>query len=287
VPHFKCTLTWIFLAEVFVERESVKSLLELLPKLGTAIVDSLKNETKYFRRLLFLIQETEETIHHFLSGNLSHFDPHVGDTACQIRAYYFALMYQKKTEITPELERAKNLLQKYAEQLMIAMDQGARNLHRPLRPKPLAQFLNELDLSFTLPENALVLSIAHILSKYRWVDEEGISNRIDTLYLQRSLMESRSFIEEFLENLQQRFAQISVDFLLNLSSLLQQFRIPLCSTPEFLMHSSTKDFLKRVQVPCLSTFEILIKSLELQRTIPIALVVSFLGENTQQAYFFF
>ena len=265
----------------------MKSLLDLLPKGGRSLVDSLQNETKFLRRILFLIQEAEEGISHFLKGDLSHFDPHVGDTACQIRAYYFALLWSKREEVFPSLERDLSQLKKYAENLMILVDQGAQNLHRDLRPCSLADFFELLNLSFDLSETALILVSSHFLSKYSWKDEEAISQKINLNLLQDKISTGREFALSFSQYLQKTFTEVSIEFLFRLADRLSQEKADFLSPPELIQNFLVRDTFGRRQLPCLIVFELIVRCLEINPVIPVMLVMSFLHIPNRKFYFFF
>jgi hypothetical protein len=292
-----------------VRKISEKSLLDLLPKGGNSLVDSLQNEGKYLRRILFLIQEAEEGIQHFLKGNLSHFDPHVGDTACQIRAYYFALLWTKREAIFPSLERDLSQLKKYAEKVMILIDQGDRNEHQALRPCLLTIFLEELGLSLSLSAQGLVLVIGHVLSEYAWRDEEGISQKIDKLKLQNVAVGlGRSFLVEWIQGLQRKLAEISVAFIEDLAVLRgmplgdramtpKAVEVPLllpggggqggggCAPIHSWRALMVKDRLGRPQWPCLLTFDTLSEALQRDSSVLMGWVIEFRREEVRTEFF--
>ena len=260
----------------------MKSLLDLLPKGGRSLVDSLQNETKFLRRILFLIQEAEEGISHFLKGELSHFDPHVGDTACQIRAYYFALLWSKREEVFPSLERDLSQLKKYAENLMILMDQGARNLHRDLRPSFLDVFLEKVSLDLSMSEIGLVLINAHILSKYRWVDEEGISQKIDKLKIRREMREARTFVDDLVRHLQMELSWISIqmvlDWLKDLELLKDEDLWSQPSVMETLLYQGDDG---RWALPSFGTLEIILKHARKISHLPLFFSLTVISESEE------
>lgn len=264
----------------------MNSLLDLLPKGGASIVDSLANETKFFRRFLFLIQEAEEGIQHFLKGDLFHFDPHVGDTACQIRAYYFALLWTKRKEVFPSLEKDLTQLKTYAEKMTILMDQCSRNLHRPLRPTSLDIFLEKLGVDLKLSEQGLILTISHLLSKYRWVDEEGISQTINEFQIESAALDTGTFIKTFVRHLQQRLSEISTDFVKAQSLELVNEKVDFYSHPEVLNCLYQRGDFNRSVYPCLATVEVIVKSIQYVSKIPIALLTTFDSVNTTAIFIF-
>ncbi len=251
----------------------MQSLLDLLPKGGSSIVDSLKNEMKFFQRFLFLIQEAEEAIGHFLKGNLSHFDPHVGDTACQIRAYYFALLWTKREETFPSMERDLVQLKTYAEKIIVAIDRGNRNLHQPLRPCIFLEFLEKLNIDVSISELGVTLSIAHLLSKYRWVDEEGISQRIDEEKLQQAIPGEKRFFLELSRHWQKKLASFSSKFMMDLIEKSESQKANIQSSSTLALSLLRKDSYGRIQLPCLMTFEVITRALELNKTIAMAWII--------------
>ncbi len=255
------------------------SLLDLLPKGGNSLVDSLQNEEKYLRRLLFLIQEAEEGIQHFLKGNLSHFDPHVGDTACQIRAYYFALLWQEREVHTPPLEKDRSQLRQYAEKIMIVLERSQQGIYRDKRPVRLDTFLEDLGVSLKLSELGLILTISHVLSKYRWMDEEGISQRLDYLRMQRDLRESNLFVKNFLRHFQQRLSLISVQFILKLAEALSDLE-DFTAKPEVLNYLLCQGDENRSLLPSFATLEVILKHMRYCSKIPVVFSLSLMSQSS-------
>jgi hypothetical protein len=258
----------------------MKSLLDLLPKGGSSIVDTLQNELKFFRRFLFLIQEAEEGISHFLKGNLSHFDPHVGETACQIRAYYFALLWRKREEVAPSLERDLTQLKKYAENLMILLEQVSQNLHRECRPCALSVFLDKLNLNLKISETGWVLIIAHLLSKYRLIDQEGISETIDLLKLQRCMNESRIFTRELVNYLQVKLSALSVNWVINWAEDLPK-NSDIVTTPEVLKKLLREGDDHRLCLPSFGTLDVILKHIRYVSQVPIFFALTVLTASSQ------
>jgi hypothetical protein len=265
----------------------MKSLLDLLPKGGNSLVDTLDNELKFFRRFLFLIQEAEEGIQHFLQGNLSHFDPHVGETACQIRAYYFALLWTEREQFLPNLERDLVQLKTYAERIFILINQGSLNGHRYLRPCSLSFFLEELGLDLKISETGWALIMSHILSKYRWVDAEAISQKMDEEKLSRGMSDTRRFSKELGRHLQKELSKVSTNFIFSLVNKLPQEKSGFVLSPELMGSLLIHDSFGREQLPCLIVFELIVRSLEVNPAIPVMLVMNFLHIPNQKFYFFF
>jgi hypothetical protein len=262
------------------------SLLDLLPKGGNSMVDSLENEGKYLRRILFLIQEAEEGIQHFLKGNLSHFDPHVGDTACQIRAYYFAFLWQEREVHVPPLEKDRSQLRQYAEKIMILMERSQQGAYRDKRPERLDAFLEDLGMRLKLSELGLVLTISHILSKYRWVDEERISQFLDEDKLIRTIFDTGTFVKELVRHLQRKLSKFSTNFIDEEAIKLEErgFNLYSCHRVLLLLHRWS-DFDRSVY-PCLATLEVILNSIRWLSKIPIVLMLSFLKEEDQSVFIY-
>jgi hypothetical protein len=266
----------------------MKSLLDLLPKGGNSMVDSLKNEMKFFRRILFLIQEAEEGILHFLKGDLSKFDAHVGETSCQVRAYYFALLWLRRDEVFPVIEKDLQMLKKYVDQLVILLDQGKLDGHRFLRPSRMIDFLNNLAVTLFISEETFILTVAYFLQKYAFLDEQKISQEMDEKSVELSMLESTNFVTQFLRHLQRALAELSINFIHDLVQDFPEKQKKYLSTRLEIFPSLLKnDSMGRLQLPCISSFEVIIRSLEQNMKIPVVLVLSFLGNEAFQEAFVF
>ncbi len=264
----------------------MKSLLDLLPKGGGSIVDSLQNETKFLRRLLFLIQEGEEGISHFLKGELSHFDPHVGDTACHIRACYFSYLWISQKEVFPGLERDMFLLKTYAEKISVVIEQGARNFHRDLRSCFLGKFLNELNVTLDLGEVSLNLIASHLLSKYSWLDRKKMPQSINQNLLTEVMQESVAFCTALTRNLQRKLSVASVEFIISVSNFLSKKNVDFQSLPVLLPFLLKEDSCGRTQLPCIAVFELIANFMRCNPAMVCVWIVDFVESGSRGDFFF-
>jgi hypothetical protein len=264
----------------------MNSLLDLLPKGGKSVVDSLQNETRFLRRILFLIQEAEEGISHFLKGNLSHFDPHVGDTACHIRACYFSYLWINREEILPDLERDRSSLKSYAEKVLVVMDQSLRNSHRPLRPCFLDEFLSELNVGLFFGEISLNIIVSHLLSKYAFVDEKEMPQSINQDLLNQSMHESVAFCTALVRSLQRKLSIVSVEFVIFLSQLLSKKGLILSGSPALFESLVKEDSCGRKQLPCIAVFELIANFMKCNSKVSCVWIVDFLELKSRRAFFF-
>ncbi len=264
----------------------MKSLLDLLPKGGNSVVDTLDNELKFFRRFLFLIQEAEEGIQHFLQGNLSHFDPHVGDTACQIRACYFSCLWIDRQKIFLYLKRDMFSLRTYAEKCALLLDQGVRNSHRSLRPCFLSEFLDQVNLNLDLENVSLNIVISHLLSKYAWIDEKKMPQFVDQKLLQTEMNESVAFCKSFFRHLQKQLSRVSVEFIIFLSKSLESSGVKLNSSGVLLPALLKQDSYERDQLPCIAVFDVISNFLARTQKIDCVLIVDFVKRHVRESFVF-
>ncbi len=264
----------------------MESLLNLLPNGGNSCVDQLSNEIKYLQRVLFLIQEAEEALDYFLKGTLSHFDPHVGDTACQIRAYYFALLWKNRHDHLQSLFKDRSLLNTYAEKTQILMEKSHENHYRSLRPLPLSQFLTELNLSPNISSLTFTLTLAHLLSKYSWKDEEGISQRMDEKKFSSLSKQNLSFTRMFFKHLQQKASHQSIEFIEKESDLLCEKGIVLLSNSKNFPFLKRMSDYNRMILPCFATLEVIVNSIQFNSSINICIIITFLPESSTEFFSF-
>jgi hypothetical protein len=235
---------------------------------------------------LFLIQEAEEGIQHFLKGNLSHFDPHVGDTACHIRACYFSYLWINREEIFICLERDRVLLKVYAEKVVILIDQSRQGLHRPLRPSFLNEFLQELNVNLSLYSASLDVIISHLLSKYAWIDEKGMPQSMDESLVIRTMKESVAFSSALIRNMQRKLSFASTEFMIFLAKLLVEKKQEINSLPTLLPFLIEEDGCRRMQLPCISAFELIATFIRSESRITIVWMVDFINKETREIFIF-
>jgi hypothetical protein len=75
------------------------SIVDLLPQNNSALVRDSKMASEIFKLIYHIINLLADCLHQFyIRRNYQYFDPHVGENACQIRAYAFVILAEKKYE---------------------------------------------------------------------------------------------------------------------------------------------------------------------------------------------
>lgn len=166
---------------------------------------------------LLLLVAAKESIEAFQRGELSKFDPLVGENSCQIRAVKIALIASKKSfdtkALLDEIDRSKKILIKILE----SVD------HTPPCERTLKCFFELHDIDIFMSKDAIFLIKSYILTKTKLV-----LSRADTISFLRSektaplrIKEfgdvSRTFIEALIKKLRTILSESSVVFLHELS----------------------------------------------------------------------
>jgi len=166
---------------------------------------------------LFLLVAAEESMKSFQRGELSKFDPLVGENSCQIRAVKVALLASKKSlnieEMLEEISCSRNIIN----ELLESIDDFST------QEKSLRCFIESHNIDIFMSKDAIFLIQSYILSKTKLV-----LSRVDTMTFLRSektrplqIKEfgdvSRDFIENLIKTLRNKLSESSARFVQELS----------------------------------------------------------------------
>ena len=155
-------------------------------------------------RIAIALKLALEAITHFQHDRLEKFDAHVGDTACQIRAFITLCLAKKHPNFTHDIQTIKQLL-KHLQDLKLL-----------LAPSNIEMMLEPMDSTHSLSITTPYLAACYILAKYVEKDEEALPQRINKKHFQAENQQTRKFTEKLLHKLQVFVSEYSCRYIIHL-----------------------------------------------------------------------
>lgn len=265
-------------------------------------ISCLKFFSKNFRMLLvnrsmkikmlnlmrfFLDQLIEAMTVFYYEKNMIKFDPHVGDTLCQIRAYKILLLCHEnrkknltfvKQELAIYNKCYLNLvacLAKFEE-----LERTFSKYHKDLdSPELLDAFLKRNKLIFSLTEDMYFLMQSYTLSKYSVIDGAGISRGINYQQICSDYIMSKTCAKRLMRGFQVELSKYSCRFIFSLIEKLEESNFKeLKSILPFLLKADDD---RREVLPCYEATKILWASL-ISKKMPVFII----AEAGKQKYEF-
>lgn len=230
------------------------------------------------RLLDFFVGKLIETITAFyIENKFSEFDPHVGDTLCQIRAYM--MLSIANSELSSRLEstrrevaRLKNIQQlikqKIAEFENLINTKSSKYNKVLDSSEQLDKFLDVNGLVFNITEEHYFITQARLLTLFSKVDAQGISRGIHYDKLCHEAGISKTLAKRMMHNYQQNISSLSCQFIFRLLNELPGHR-----ELQLLLHRlqyTDKD--KRNVLPCYPVTQILMAHI-LSKQFPVLIMI--------------
>lgn len=237
---------------------SIQELLSQSP--GTQLPNHCKFQ-KILQLIAFTIQHIIEGLELFyIKQDLGCFDPHVGETACQIRAYKNLLLANQIKSKTPfviaNINELTHLYEKISHSISFYTKIENTPAARNLPETTLDKFMQNLNCNVLLDEDVIYLTLSRILTKYKYLDEKG-NSYIDTNALQNALSLSREGAKQLSIFYQRKLAKLSCDFI---TAISQQLPSPLSIS---MIHTLTlDDDNMRKTLPCYLTTKIILAHMQ-------------------------
>lgn len=199
----------------------------------------------------------------YVRQNFSVFDPHVGDTLCQIRAAMFLHFYKNNNSNNYqkgniELKKIYEILAKIRAAINIfenKMEQNKSNYFSELDAKEeLISFLKKWGLDFKLSTEIHALFISLLLTQFRIMNSEGMAQELDYLAFSRAATISKNAAKNLLDFYQVRLSVLSTNFVLSLVDKLPDY----LREKKSLLHICQRDSNKRAVLPCYEVTKIIL-----------------------------
>lgn len=201
------------------------SSLQLLPQSSKTQIPNHLKYSKVLQLVKFFTQHAVSALEAFyIKENFYEFDPHVGENACQIRAYQIALI---ASNINKEI---KYIIYRKIEQLSLLISKIEKDLPHyqkleTTRQKiyghyvTLEEFILKNKYYFEINETELFLILTKILTNYKAVTVQSKSN-ICYSRLTKDLGASKNTARELVHLYQVNISKISCGFILELANQL-------------------------------------------------------------------
>lgn len=187
------------------------SSVELLPQDSNMIIKDSALQSNVAKMLSFFSLLLSDALYDFYTISKYHkFDPHVGDTACQIRAYQLIKMRYEPVNYSPN-NRIDQLIS-----ISNRIDRFNNQNKELLKRLPLEDFINKNELMFHISSNEWLLLRMYFLTFFK---EEGDGNTTYINYdaISHSIGVSRKLAKKIVRYYQISLAQSSCDIVLELA----------------------------------------------------------------------
>jgi hypothetical protein len=248
----------------------------LLHQEPTALLTTTEMKLKVLVNLSYFIKEAVIALKTFQERKFEKFDPHVGETSCQIRAYMMFLLQSKLRDknyvsiLKKELKKLEALhrlaMQQIVDFQLVLNQKNNRHTSNVFNHEELRAFLQAKHLVFTLSDDAKFLMQSYFLTKFKGKTLAGDSY-IDHEKICQEMNISKKLSRKIVHYYQTQLAGNSTDFIFKL----------LTDLPEYYNLSFTlkklnfKDDDERSVLPCYLVIKILLQHM-IKQECPILIV---------------
>lgn len=236
----------------------------LLPQSPDSIIKDTIARKNILELMGVLILETIETLKDFyLKNKLSSFDPHVGDTACQLRAYKFFNLSIKKKQIFSERDIFNKLVELNANYGLIKKTilEQAQGVKIKNNSQSILTLFLENNLLIFLGKEIFFLVYSRILTIFKEDDGFG-GTRINFEKLSRKFNISRKLAKKFVHYYQGCVAELSCHFVFSLVDEMATVD----GVGIILKKLQKMDGDDRPVLPCFASMEVLLAHMRTQET---------------------
>ncbi len=238
------------------------SILDFFPKDPNSLLKNLQMKEETLSFLIRLLKIGVDALKNFDQKNFYLFDPHVGDTACQIRALkiLFVVNKLKSMEIHEEIKILKECqlkVESILKDFYHLKESKNINICKNLAStETISQFLREKNLLINISRETHFLIISYFLTYYK-EDRFDTSNTIQFNKISSELNVTRKYSKKLIHAYQVRLSNESISFIIDLlkkTPTYQAWNPVICS----LQH---KDDDGRSVIPCFLTIKVLLESI--------------------------
>jgi hypothetical protein len=223
----------------------------------------------FLKTYLCFVHFSIAAVEAFLRGDLEQFDAHVGETACQIRAYrVFLLFHLHDGRSRPGLRHALSALKKIQEIVVSHIELGL-----PMKNAGVSAcgLLKDMDVDLVCDQDLLFLIMTYFLKQFSVIDDEDEIGSYIRNMRQEDLPEglSRNLFEQAIKRCQRKVSEDSCRFILQLLQELDG----LSPLKEVSPHFIKRDELGREVLPAFLSGHVIFRHLLTQSHLPAALIV--------------
>ncbi len=231
----------------------------LLPYQPDTIVRKKVTVDNFIRTVFFMLQASVEGLNALISQTSLHlFDPHVGETSCQIRAYQLLKLFSKK-ELRQKCILAKGVLADHLEKVRSKKFSSNKSVKLYI-----SELISFFECGFFLDMDVAFLVVCFILTKYKTsvhgrivFDYHGLSESLDIV---------SKHTHRLARHLQKIVSEFSVDHVFDLLHSLRGKAI----LPAKIFQKLTRfDESQRNMAPCFFVMEAILQSLLCRESINV------------------
>ena len=252
------------------------TVLDLLPQKRDSRLPNLDAALRLLKRIDFFVEQACEAMSRLSSNQWSFFDPHVGDTACHLRAFMNLNIYTLQLINLEFCQKMSEMLASEKEAIKRISLSLSKN-EFPKNKLTIDEFLTQNNLKLEFPRFFFYLISAYTLSfTIGCGKKEDERNTIDYNSVADFIGESRKYVDKLCHHLQRRIAEMSCDFLIKICNDLQGSQ-----AKKSLIQRTCKDRRGRWVVPCFQSGVVLSEFI-----VQHEVVVSLRDNNTDSVFFF-
>lgn len=240
---------------------------DLAPYQSDGLLHTPSLRYKHLKLMRFLVEHVIQAVSLFyIEKKYSFFDPHVGDTLCQIRTAQLLEIARYDNQDAPNyIIYLKSTLQKIDSLLPIyenfSQTRRKKDIKNEQDHSTLENFVNDNKLDFHIPADVEVITKIYLLSRYK-IHSVGCAPRINYEELCDVLNVSKDFCCRLVKFWQRSLAEHSCNYVKYL----------LKTKSNIVEHLKRQDDDNREVLPCYFVMKVIFSEL-IQKQVPILLVV--------------
>jgi hypothetical protein len=235
----------------FVEVLQRNDIFAFIPQSPCTLLPEPKQKISYLELIKSILLIAHDALTAFLSGKLIQFDPQVGESACQIRAFQILFMFLRMQDISfkEQIEKSIKNIYYLLENLTLLLGTELKKLHQR-RDKTLKyiednltfnEYLITKNISICFSKNELFLIQSFLLSLAKDIE----TNYINYKNFCERLKISKYLADKLIQHNQRSLSKISLSFLKDLLSRTNRTQL----LRLFNIYQST-DQIGREVIPC-------------------------------------
>ncbi len=167
----------------------------------------------------------------YLEKKFTDFDPHVGDTLCQIRACMILDIFtnhsptclDKILDELKTLEFEKNKIVQLTDVFNASVKKNDSHYHKDLdENETLEEFFQARGITFSISPELIFLAKARLLTLFSRVDAQGLSKGVDYDKFYQAVKISKTLAKKIIHYYQQNISKLSCEFIYNIASRYYQ-----------------------------------------------------------------
>ena len=189
------------------------NLLELLPNNRDSLLLSPTEKARLLSQLSNLATFTINAAKTFINNHPNKFDPHVGETLCQIRAYKTILLFRNHQQLKSLFNLEITQIHQMKANIFHLRKKYKNVIKSQKDIMSIDDFVAQCALPVSISDELTFLVSSYILTTFSQRDADNIPQAICRSTLKRVFNESNTFCTRFIRNIQRYLAEDSCAFI--------------------------------------------------------------------------